>query len=44
VQRLFDIALEVAVMVAIVATFLWGGYAPKTEHIADKPVAASTCC
>jgi len=35
-KRLFDIALDVAIMAIIVTSFLWGGYVSRTEPIAGN--------
>jgi hypothetical protein len=40
-QRLLNIALDVAIMATIVASFFWGGYASKTGEVAVKPAHAS---
>ena len=32
-----EIGLDVAIMAVIVATFLWGGYASKTEPLVVRP-------
>jgi hypothetical protein len=40
-KRLLDIALDVAIMALIVASFLWGGYASKMEPAAVKPAQTS---
>ena len=40
-QKLLDIALDVAIMAVIVATFLWSGYALKKEPTV-KPAQTST--
>jgi hypothetical protein len=36
-QRLLDIGLDVAIMALIVASFLWGGDAFKTEPTVVRP-------
>jgi hypothetical protein len=41
VQKLLDIALDIAIMAVIVATFLWGGHALKMEPTV-KPAQTST--
>ena len=42
-QRLLDTCLDVAIMAVIVASFLWGGYAFKTEPIVVGPAQTSPC-
>ena len=36
-QRLLDTCLDVAIMAVIFGSFLWGGYAFKTEPLVVRP-------
>jgi hypothetical protein len=40
--KLLNITLDVTIMAVIVASFLWGGYGPKTEPVGVKPAQSSS--
>ncbi|MGB8040650.1 MAG: hypothetical protein WCF39_21470 [Pseudolabrys sp.] len=42
-QRLLHIGLDVAIMALIVGSFVWGGYASKTEPTVVGPAQAVPC-
>jgi hypothetical protein len=44
VQRLLNIGLDVVIMALIVGSFVWGGYAFKTEPIPVGSAQAVLCC
>jgi hypothetical protein len=43
VQRLLNIGLDVAIMALIIGSFVWGGYAYKTEPTIVGPAQAVPC-